>query len=198
MATVHFIAGIEPVAADNDANLGSGCKSCPPLFRFGLRQLLLAFAALSSLFAALSVAQGLAALALLLAIIVVAMHVFATALGTRLRAQSDADHVFEASSSAVERSARMAAISAQARSPWHARGTTALPWLRVLVFLAIGIGGIAGSAYLAATIGYRTSPAGVVVGGFSVAVLCGWFAFLFGSFYGVFRHGFREAAADEK
>jgi hypothetical protein len=30
-----------------------------------------------------------------------------------------------------------------------------------------------------------------------VAVLFGWFAFLFGSFYGVFRHGFREAAAEQ-
>jgi multisubunit Na+/H+ antiporter MnhC subunit len=158
----------------------------------------LAVAALSSLFALLSLTHGLAAPALLVATIVVAMHVFATALGTRLRDQSDENHAFPAFNSLAEASDRVASVRQQARSPWHARGTTALPWLRALVLTAIGIGAIVGSAYLAATVGYRTSPAGVVVGGFSVAVLCGWTAFLFGSFYGVFRHGFREAAADEQ
>src|SRR4029079_10948075 len=90
--------------------------------------------------------------------------------------------------SVPERSARLLAIRSQARSPWHARGATALPWLRTLVTIALAVGAIIGSSYLAVTIGYRTSPAGVVVGGLSVAVLCGWFAFIFGSFYGVFRH----------
>jgi hypothetical protein len=122
-----------------------------------------------------------------------------------LRSKADSEQVFELAerlpiesiASAAERSRRVAALHAGPRSPWHARGTTVLPWLKRLVIVAIACGGIAGAGYLAVTIGYRTSPAGVLVGGVSVAVLCGWFAFLGGSFYGVFRHGFREAAADE-
>lgn len=175
-----------------------------PLFRFGLRQLLWFVAAISALFAALALTHGLTALVILLAVIVVVTHVCATALGNQLRARADREQVFESAerlpiqaiATAAERSLRVAALQTAPRSPWHSRGTTVLPWLRTIVIVAIGCGGVAGAAYLAVTIGYRTSPAGVVVGGLSVAVLFGWFAFLFGSFYGVFRHGFREAAAE--
>jgi hypothetical protein len=176
-----------------------------PLFRFGLRQLFLFVAATSALFAALASSHGLVALVVLLAVIVVIAHVFATALGSRLRLKADREQVYESDerlpiesiASAAERSRRVAAVQAGPRSPWHARGATVLPWLQLLVILASACGGIAGAGYLPVTIGYRTSPVGVLVGGISVAVLCGWFAFLGGSFYGVFRHGFREAAADE-
>jgi hypothetical protein len=177
-----------------------------PLFRFGLRQLLLFVAGISTIFAALALSQGLAALVVLLAVVVVMMHVFATALGSRLRARADRNSEFESSdrlpieaiASASERTERLAAMKFDPRSPWHARGTTVLPWLRRLVIVAIAFGGVAGAVYLAATIGYRTSPAGVIVGGLSVAVLFGWIAFLSGSFYGVFRHGFREAVAEQQ
>ena len=93
---------------------------------------------------------------------------------------------------------RVAAVRSQPRSPWHARGATALPWLRRFVIAAIAMACTAGAACLAATIGYRTSLAGVLVGGLSAAVLCGWITFLCGSFYGVFRHGFREALAEQQ
>jgi hypothetical protein len=207
MATVQFNAGIDPGDATEYANRRNESEpiACQ-LFRFRLRQLMAAFVAISALFATLAEMQGMAGPVLLLAIIVLAAHVFATALGTRLRNQSDAEHAFADSTdlthlaipSAAERSARLVAVRSQVRSPWHARGTTALPWLRNAVLVAIAIGAIAGSSYLAVTIGYRASPAGILVGGLSVAVLCGWFAFLCGSFYGVFRHGFREAVAEPK
>jgi hypothetical protein len=194
MATVEKL----PVSTLNNVDL--------PLFRFGLRQLLSFVGAVSVLFAALVSAGGLAALVLLLFVLVVVMHVFATTLGGHLRAKSDREHQFEAAdslpiesiASKAERRERLAAVRSGPRSPWHNRGTTILPWLRKLVISAIACGAVVGTAYLAVKIGYRTSPAGVVVGGISVAVLFGWFAFLFGSFYGVFRHGFRDAVAGEK
>jgi hypothetical protein len=184
----------------------STCRDELPLFRFGLRQLLLFVAGISTIFAALALSHGLAALVVLLAVIVIIMHVFATALGNRLRARADRNNAFESSdrlpieaiASASERSERLAAMKLDPRSPWHARGTTVLPWLRRLVIVAIACGGVAGAVYLAVTIGYRTSPAGVFVGGLSAAVLFGWIAFLSGSFYGVFRHGFREAVAEQQ
>lgn len=208
MATVQSMVG-SPKKAGNlgasqsIASLGSDNL---PLFRFGLRQLFFFVAAISTLLAALASSHGVAALVLLLAVAVVVMHVFATALGSRLRSRADRVQVFEAAdrlpmdsiATAPERMARLAAVRSGPRSPWHARGTTVLPWLRRLVLAAIACGGIAGAAYLAETIGYRTSPAGIIVGGCSVAVLCGWFAFLCGSFFGVFRHGFREALAEQQ
>ena len=178
----------------------------PPLFHFGLRQLFLFVAVISGLFTALALTQGLTALVILLMAIIVAMHVFATSLGSHLRARADRHQVFEAAdrlpiesiASVAERSERLAFVLSSPRSPWHARGATVLPWLRRTVIAAIACGGVIGAAYLAVTIGYRTSPAGVIVGGLSVAVLFGWFAFLFGNFYGVFRHGFRDAVAEQQ
>jgi len=177
-----------------------------PLFRFCLRQLFWFVAGISAVFAALALSHGAVAIVMLLAILVVIMHVFATALGSRLRARADRINAFESScelpieaiATASERSERLTAMKSDPRSPWHARGTTALPWLRRLVIAAIACGGVAGAGYLAVTIGYRTSPAGVIVGGFSVAVIFGWIAFVAGSFYGVFRHGFREAVAEQQ
>jgi hypothetical protein len=207
MATVNFTAGIDRSSANlTSESSRSLSNDNVPLFRFGLRQLLLFVAGTSALFAVLGAIQGLPALAVLLAVVVVAAHVFATALGSRLRARADEEQVFESGerlasdsiASMSDRLARVAQVRSEPRSPWHARGATVLPWLRRLVLSAIALGGVAGAAYLAVTIGYRTSPAGVIVGSLSVAVLCGWFAFLCGSFYGVFRHGFRDAVAEQR
>jgi hypothetical protein len=207
MATAHFTAGSKTISTKAGANRPQSVPTGElPLFRFGLRQLFLFFAAASALFAALASTHGLTALVLLLATLVVAAHVFATALGSRLRSRADRERDFEAGerlpiasiASASERLSRVAAVRSLPRSPWHARGVTTLPWLRRFVIAAIATGGIAGAAYLAATIGYRTSPAGVLVGGLSAAVLCGWFTYLCGSFCGVFQHGFREAVAEQR
>ena len=188
-----------PLSVENGPENGDDL----PLLRFGLRQLLLFMAAVSAVFAALALSHGLTALVILLGVVVVTAHVFATALGSRLRARADRHQMFESIerlplheiASAAERSQRMASVRSGPRSPWQTRGTTVLPWLSRLVITAIACGGVVGAVYLAVTIGYRTSPAGVIVGGGSVAVLFGWCAFLVGSFYGVFRHGFRESVA---
>ncbi len=101
-------------------------------------------------------------------------------IGSRLRARADEEQVFESVerlpigsiASTSDRLARVALVRSQPRSPWHARGATALPWLRRLVLTAIAVGGVVGATYLAVTIGYRTSPAGVS----SVAYLSPFFA----------------------
>jgi hypothetical protein len=59
-------------------------------------------------------------------------------------------------------------------------------------------GGCAGAVLLSTAIGHRVSTGGVAVGATSFAVLGGWLAFLIGNFYGVFRHGFREALAEQQ
>ncbi|MCI0333241.1 MAG: hypothetical protein L0228_08470 [Planctomycetes bacterium] len=172
-----------------------------------MRQLLAFVAFVSLLLAAVVSTQGMTALALLLATLVVVLHVFGTALGTQLR--SHADHSLE--NDAPRQSAggptgppiphmRLSheVPRPQPRSPWHERRSTPLPWLPRLIVAAFVLGGAFGVVVLSVTIGHRTSPAGIVVGAFSLAVLAGWFAFVGYSFYGVFRHGLRDAMADER
>src|SRR4029079_11182210 len=133
--------------------------------------------------------------------------VFATALGTRLQLRSEQEQLrqqavqpktIELTLSASEQSAKLKAIRSAPRSPWHGRGSTYLPWLPRLVVGAVIVGGVGGGVLLGGTIGHRTSLEGIIVGAASFAVLGGWMSFLCGNFYGVFRHGFREALAADK
>ena len=210
MATVDFNAGTGKrslrVAPDQRSVPTTGHDDLP-LFRFGLRQLFLFVAAFSVFLAALAISHGLTVLIILLAAAVVVMHVFATALGTRLQERTEQEQFrqqavrpksFESLEVASEQSAKLQAIRSAPRSPWHGRGCTYLPWLPRLVVGAVIAGGIIGGAVLGGTIGHRTSLEGIIVGAASFAVLGGWISFLGGNFYGVFRHGFREALAEER
>jgi hypothetical protein len=73
-----------------------------------------------------------------------------------------------------------------------------LGWLPTLIFLGVAVGGVGGGTFLAYAIGHRTSVAGLLVGAISLAILGGWIAFLAGSFSAIFRHGLREAVAEQK
>jgi len=158
------------------------------------------------LLAATHAISGLLGLFLWIAAVIVAMHVFATRLGHNLQARTDAEQLPNANNRmenpantlADAQLADLAAIRSAARSPWHGRGGTYLPWLSRVIAGAVMFGGFAGVLLLNGAGGSRTSPAGIVVGASSFAVLCGWFSFLGGNFYGVFRHGFREAIAEQQ
>jgi hypothetical protein len=200
---------LEP--ADTRTDQGADCPVSVaiddiPLFRFGLRQLFVFVAAICALLATLASLGALTALALLLAVAVIVMHVFATALGTKLRSRSERDrirqqavgpNIEESHASVSDQSAKLRSIRSAPRSPWHARGCTYLPWLSRLVVGAMVVGGLGGGLLLGGTIGHRTSPEGIIVGAASFAILAGWLSFVCGSFYGVFRHGFREALAEQ-
>src|SRR6476660_1114279 len=210
MATVHFNAETQK----KSLRFGAAQPSVPsagnddlPLFRFGLRQLFVFVGAVSTLLAALASSGGVTGLIVLLAVAIVVMHVFATALGTRLqmrteqkqlRQESAQPEVNGSNQSAFEQSAKLLAIRSAPRSPWHGRGGTYLPWLPRLVVGTMVVGGIAGGLLLGGTIAHHTSLEGVIVGAASFAVLGGWISFLAGNFYGVFRHGFREALAEQQ
>jgi hypothetical protein len=171
-----------------------------------MRQLLWFVAALSGLMAALVSLPGLIAAALLLAVLVVSAHVLSTVIGTRLREQTDeaqqrADRSGQSEKAMglrADSELREATLQTLRRSPWHRRGSTALPWLPRIIFAGGLVGGVAGAIILAATIGHRTSAAGIIVGSASLAVVGGWIAFLSGSFYGIFRHGLRDALAEQR
>jgi hypothetical protein len=187
----------EPAATSGPAEL--------PQFRFRLRQLLLFVALLSIFLTAIVSSQGIVGLALVLAVLVMTAHVFSTALGSRLRCEADraqgwngVNRTLTANGSGqpFRRPSAVSSIPSQRRSPWHRRGSTSMPWLPRLIVAGTLLGGLGGALVLLSTIGDRTSLAGVLLGGFSLAVLGGWFAFLGGSFYGIFRHGVREALAD--
>jgi hypothetical protein len=182
-------------------------SNATPLFRFRLRQLLAFVAAICALLTAIASVSGLTCLILLVAGAVIFMHVFATALSRRLQAGTDSERRRHSSfsnanadSSGIVQAqfASVQAIRSAPRSPWHGRGCTYLPWLPRLVIGAMILGGLVGAVLLSGLLGDRTSPEGIIVGALSVAVLGGWMAFLGGNFYGVFRHGFREALAEEQ
>jgi hypothetical protein len=200
------------------ADDGKTGESCPdprpvsaktpdePLLHFGLRHLFSFVAVVSVLLAGIMSADGLTSAVMLVAAVVVSVHVFATSLGTRLRSRADAAQQWEDAEGlseesgvfSAQRSARLADVRTAPRSPWHGRGSTVLPWLPRMIVAGAAVGGTVGAAILAITIGHRTSAAGVAVGSISLAVLGGWCAFLLGSFYGVFRHGVREAVAEQQ
>jgi hypothetical protein len=174
-----------------------------PLFRFGLRQLLFFVAVVSLLLALVVSSHGVTAMALLVLVMVVTVHLFGTALGTQLRSHANRTLTHYGRGTAADVLAQKAAIRSLpvtiprtlSRSPWYDRGSTPLPWVPKLVVATAILGGAVGAVLIAATIGYRTSLTGILVGSASVAVVSGWAAFLGGSFYGIFRHGFREAVA---
>jgi hypothetical protein len=179
----------------------------PPLFRFGLRKLLAFVAILSILMAAMATFQGVPSLVLLLTSLVIAAHLFSTALGTQLR--SHANRTTSRNSPGVDLSIRressinypsghIESVQPTPRSPWHVRRSTPLPWLARLIAAAFVIGAASGAMLLWLTVGHETSQAGIVVGAFSLAVVASWFAFLGYSFYGVFRDGLRDAMLDDR
>jgi hypothetical protein len=172
-----------------------------PLFRFRLRQLLAFVTLLSLLMAAMATWHGLTALVLLLATLVVSFHLFSTALGTqlrwhanRLRGQSPATPALPTPADRVQ----PATSQTLPRSPWHECRSTPLPWRPRWIAAATMLGAIVGALLLSGTIGHRSSLAGIVVGSFSLGVIAGWFAFVGYSFYGVFRHGLRDAMAQDR
>jgi hypothetical protein len=206
MASVLIDTGIADNRADPRRSLPDGSAADVPLFRFGLRQLLMFVAVICALLGAVVTTNGLTALLLWTAAAVVAMHVFATALGSRLRSETDAEQSqrwvdlksSEVRATETQRSARIAAIQSAPRSPWHGRGSTYLPWLPRIVLAAMVCGGLAGAVSLDLLIGRHASAPGIAIGAVSISVLCGWASFLCGNFYGVFRHGFREAIAEQR
>ncbi len=175
------------------------------MFQFRLRQLFGFVALVSCLLTAFVLFGGITALVLLLGTLIVVAHLSATALGSRLRAHADSaracqaieQNANESRFAVMERWARLANVQFGRRSPWHGRGGTALPWVPRFVVAAVTLGGAAGALLLTETIGHRTSMTGVVVGAISFAVLSGWFAFLGSSFYGIVRHGLRDAASEQ-
>ncbi len=201
----------QPIAfAYNEANLVDPhavrrpANSSPELhqFRFSLRQLLVAIAIISVLCAAIATSSVLGATVIVFVATIVATHVFATVVGTRLQSQTNSANPFNAdryetadsNQDSIQPCSIPKSSPAQPRSPWHICGRTAIPGLcRVVAGTAI-LGGSIGAGCLAPMVGDQVSPVGIIVGGSSTAVLCGWVAFLFGNFYCVFRHGFRDAA----
>ena len=90
MASVPHTTSLSEIQAEMRPEDSVGCPIAElPLFRYGLKQFLVFVAAMCALFAAVASMSGIAAAIFLLTSSVVVMHVFATALGSRLRARTD-------------------------------------------------------------------------------------------------------------
>jgi hypothetical protein len=170
-----------------------------PLFRFGLKQLLAFVAALSALLTALVIADGLTATVLLLAALVVAAHVFSTALGSRLRAHANQlQRKRGATVLPPDTGHRPQGGHLTPLPYWHSHGRPVLRWRSLLMAAGIAVGGFGGGTFMASASGNHTSAAGILVGSMSLAVVGGWFTFLATSFYATFRRGWREAVEGDE
>jgi hypothetical protein len=177
----------------------------PPLFRFRLRHLMVFVTAVSLLLAGLVTFQGIPAIAVLLAALVVAFHVFGNALGRKLRLQADraaaSTHTDQLARSSRNNTSIYTPLTPTCQAgppPWYGRGGDAVPWIPRLVASAVFFGGCLGAVFLTLTVGDRTSAAGLAVGAVSLAAISGWLAFLGGNLYANVRRGLREALEDQR
>lgn len=198
-------AAVTGTPTDSTGPISSAVLPELPLLRFRLRHLLLFVAAVSVLLAGIVSLHGIPALALLLAALVVTFHVLGTALGSELRLRAGRSGTYRIAPIVRSSVTTLAADHAtrcremtQTQSPWYGRSGASFKWLPRLVAAAVFIGACVGGLFLTAAIGNRTSIAGLVVGTMSLAALSGWLAFLAGSFYGIVRHGLREAVAEDE
>jgi hypothetical protein len=172
-----------------------------PRLHFSLRHLFWAVTAVSLLLAAVTrFPGGYGSIAFLLALAVMVLHLMSTAVGTRLRAETDKQTgVFRPVAARTRDSANSSEVSAtgESNSLLRRRGF-AMPWLPMLVAAGAIAGGCLGIAILELTIGHLSTTTGVLVGAVSAAVLGGWFAFLGGCFTSILRQGWRDAVADGK
>jgi hypothetical protein len=179
-----------------------------PILRFGLRQLFWTVTGLSLLLAAMAASpQGPSALLLLIAVLIIAAHITGTAIGSRLCRHAEdtrewaTQHapVSNSAPDVAEHSCEPSNAPLPPTSPWYQRGSTAMRWLPKVVIAGAFVGGCGGVALFAFdSISHTASPAGILVGAISVAILGAWIAFLGGSFYAIFRHGLREAMAHQR
>ncbi len=178
-----------------------------PVLRFSLKHLFLCFTGLCILMAALAVSPqaGVSPLALLMAVLVVALHVGGTAIGTRMRAHANERRAWEAARGQAEDlddfprriTPSQVVGEPRPRSPLsgHSRPLRRLPLC--LVAGAV-VGGSLGMAILTVTIGDRTTAAGVAVGAVSTAVVGAWLAFVAANSWAIFRQGWRDAVAESR
>jgi hypothetical protein len=205
MAEMTTIA--EPMGSSQGSD---DALSYPPklrLFQFGLRHLFLFVTAVSFLSAAVAaVSPGVEPLILLIAALVIVAHIAGTALGTRLRAHADMVREWEGahrsskliSVEQAERGGDLASARLPPPSPWYHRSSAALCRMPMLVAVGTIVSGTGGALFLGIAIGHRTSNTGIGVGSLSLAVIGGWFTFVGGSFYAIFRQGVRDAMAHQE
>ena len=138
----------------------------------------------------------MAAVALLLAVSVVVLHVLSTAIGTRLRGACQRSAGLGGESGSIERPPAChrlrCPVEPPRRSPLHGHDQ---PLRRMRMCLTAGaiLGGLLGVVALSVTIGDRTTAAGILVGAASTAVVGAWIAFVAASAWSIFRQGWRDA-----
>lgn len=173
----------------------------PHLFRFGLRQLFMlvsGFALLFSAMAGLGLNWG-AAVGFIAAL--VAAHVLATVIGTRLRDSSGEIQRWRAG---LAPEATDGPPPSGPLSPAELASLTAsslasrddAPWRSPMA----GVAGLLGGAFLGAAImpivaGAQVNAAGLALGAVSVGVICGWLAIMVANFSAIARRSWREARA---
>lgn len=174
----------------------------PTLFRFSLRKMLTYVGLLCVLFAAMSAAGGMFAIALAIFALVGTAHVLGTFVGTRLRAMATETARREGRDRPlppVRMADRPRPRPGDAGSPkrvaarqLRGRGPVMRRWVWSVaagsVAAAVGFGGA-----MWALLWPKVGLAAIFAGAVAAAILGGWLAFLGFSFYSITRRAWREA-----
>jgi hypothetical protein len=171
----------------------------PPLLHFGLRQFLAFVSGIALLLGAMAMIRGGWAVALAFGAAMVAAHVSATFIGTRLRESSRRGERarIERGGEGEEFAGRFGRLS-----PAELAALTATPLarherapLRTLLAAASGLllGAFLGAMGLPLLAGPDANGAGIAVGAVSVGVMGAWLALLAAHFWSVTRRTWRDA-----
>ncbi|HYO23418.1 MAG TPA: hypothetical protein VEQ85_00555 [Lacipirellulaceae bacterium] len=186
-----------PLPLSDDASPGvPGSRDDPTLFRFGLRQFIVFISGMSVLLGAMALLRGGWAAGLGFFAALVAAHVTATFVGTRLR-----ESAHGAERSGARRHAGVPAPPARL-TPGELAALTATPLARcerapLRTALAAVTGLMAGASVGAAAIpvaaGSKVTAAEVALGAVSCGVLGAWIALMAAHFLSVMRRTLRDA-----
>lgn len=171
----------------------------PQLFRFGLRQMLLFVAGAASLLGMMVTVGGGWGPAVGFLAALIAAHVLATSVGTRLRDNSQEIRRWRSQLPGVEADAppqpgpftpaELAALAS--RSLAQRQDSTWRTWLPAAAGAISG--GFLGAAAIPLIAGSQATTAGLALGSVSCAIICGWLTLLASNFVAIARSAWQEA-----
>lgn len=195
------MAAIPPSASTSHASSGqpaAGAEQGPQLFRFGLRRFFLFVTGVAMLLGMMSLVQGAWSGAFAFFSALIAAHVLATLVGTRLRdsspeLQRSAGRRFGENDLPTRRERLTTAeLAALATTPLAKHENA--PWRTALAAAAgLSTGGFLGAAGVPLVAGPDATGAGIALGAASCAVMGAWLALLVAHFGSVARRTWRDA-----
>lgn len=180
---------------------GASRQREPQLFRFGLKQLMLAMAGAASLFALLAVTDGVWPWIIAFIALMAAAHVMGNSLGTRLRDTSADVRQWRGAQwpggvdgpAATPQPVQWAELTLPDPTPLRLHDPPPRRRVQGATILGALAGAVGGAAALARVAGQQAGWPGLAVGAISCGVMGAWLAMLVSSFWMIARQAWKHA-----